>query len=83
MALLRCRTCLGVYRSIQADGSEYQHACPPIPNPAFQPLPSLPGFDPRTDIPRPGHRDERYRPRKDDEPIRRIAEPPGFDVLGP
>lgn len=45
--LYKCLCCGGVYAPVQADGTIYFHACPPMP-------------DPKTGVPiqRPGHRDE-------------------------
>lgn len=85
---VRCNACGGVYVPQQEHGT-YYHACPPIPNPAFQPDPGAKGYDPRETIPLPGGRNENTEPRafrRDGEPERRhvpraIAEGDGVTVL--
>jgi hypothetical protein len=45
--VFRCESCKGLYRSPQADGTIYHHACPPLP-------PDKKGRE----LPRPDRRDE-------------------------
>ncbi len=58
MPAFRCNSCQGTYRDTQADGTLYFHACPPTPNPLFQPDTAKPLPDPRESIERPNKRDE-------------------------
>ncbi len=53
MARLRCRTCGGVFESVQADGLAYYHACP-----------VQGGRDPQPGRERPNRRDENIDPAK-------------------
>lgn len=55
----KCAACGGVFLDPQRDGSAYFHACPPIPNDAYQPDPAQDNYDPRETVLREGHRDER------------------------
>lgn len=55
---LRCRACRAVYFDRSTGGVVYFHQCALVPNPAFQPDPGRPRYDPRELIERPGHRDE-------------------------
>ncbi len=62
MPLFRCNTCQGTYRSPQSDGAIYFHACPPTPNPLFQPDTAKPLPDARETLERPNKRDENFVP---------------------
>jgi hypothetical protein len=51
---LKCAACSGLYRRQLEDGMLYFHACPQLPNPAYQPNLAKPAYDPRISIDRPG-----------------------------
>lgn len=71
MQFVTCNSCGGTYPPVQADGLRYYHQCPPVQNPAHQPDPRKPLFDPRETIERAGARNENVRA----EPTRRDGEP--------
>ena len=54
----KCNACGGTYEPIQADGSRYFHACPPIANPAYNADPTKGAVDMREHVERPDKRDE-------------------------
>jgi ssDNA-binding Zn-finger/Zn-ribbon topoisomerase 1 len=54
----KCNSCGGTYSQVQADGSRYFHACPPIPNPGYQPDPTKGAVVLQQTIERPNKRDE-------------------------
>src|SRR5260370_30353045 len=62
MAQMKCNVCGGTYQSKLPDGSLYFHACPEQRNPLYQPLPTLPLFDPRQTLPQAGARNENLKP---------------------
>jgi hypothetical protein len=78
----KCKSCDGTFEPTQRDGSQYFHACAPIPNPALQPDPGKPAYDPRETVERPNKRDENI----DDSPAAVKAAPRdanGNPLLGP
>jgi hypothetical protein len=58
LTLYECATCHAIYLDPQADGMAYFHVCGDVPNPALQPDPRKPAYDPRQFVPMPGKRDE-------------------------
>lgn len=54
----KCNSCGGTYSPIQADGLQYFHTCPPIPNPAYNPDPTKGATNFQLTIERPNKRDE-------------------------
>lgn len=55
---IKCNSCGGIYSTTQPDGSRYFHACPPIPNPAYNTDPKKGAVDLRETIEQPNKRDE-------------------------
>jgi hypothetical protein len=54
----KCNSCAGTYEPTPPDGSRYYHACPPIPNPAYQPDPAKGAANLQQTIEHPNKRDE-------------------------
>jgi hypothetical protein len=54
----KCSTCNGTYTPLPASNEQYFHACPPIPDPLFQPDPAKAAFHPNETIERANKRDE-------------------------
>lgn len=72
MPMVKCRTCNGTYEPLQADGTRYYHACPPLERATVDRLGALVDVDARTvqpgervvrqfTIDRPNHRDENLK----------------------
>ncbi len=79
---VRCQSCKGEYERTQRDGARYFHACAPLANPAHQPDPAAPAFDPRETVERRNKRDENLVIDAASGKVRAISEGDGALDLG-